>query len=176
MTTLMKRPNGDDSVQLIPSTGSTNWNLVDEVVDDDADWVESDVSLYRYDKYTFVDDKVIPADATINFVKAHFRCDYVQILLATTIRGYAKLWIGANYYDSPYATLTTSFVTYDYTWAVSPATGVAWTKAEVDGLKGGSMLYTGNILRRIPRCSKFDLEVDFTEAGGAPGKMIVQVM
>jgi hypothetical protein len=176
MTTLTKRPSGDDSVQLIPSVGSTNWNLVDEAIADDSDYLESDTTLYRYDKYTFVDDKVIPADATINFVKAYFRCDYVQILLTTTIRGYAKLWIGVNYYDSPYATLTTTWTTYDYTWAVSPATGVAWTKAEVDALKGGPLLYSGNILRRIPRNSHFYLEVDFTEAGGAPGKMIVQVM
>ena len=116
----------------------------------------------------------VPDGATINFVKAYYRCDYVQIALTTTIQGYARLKIGANYYDSTASTLTTIFVTYNYTWANNPATGVAWTQADILALIAGPALYTGNVARRIPQCSQFYIEVDYTEAGGAVAKRLLR--
>lgn len=47
------------------------------------------------------------------------------------------LKIGGNIYIGATFTLTTSYQTFDYVWSVNPATGLAWTLAEVNSLEFG---------------------------------------
>jgi hypothetical protein len=128
-------PVGEGALnELTPSSGSSHFAMVDEAIpNDDTDYLYG-ATTGKYELFAFT-------DLTLTEVKA------VQLLLrakqeqagAHTIKG--ALRISSTIYESAELTLSTDYETHQAIWGVSPATGVAFTGNELDGLQGGMDLY-----------------------------------
>jgi hypothetical protein len=133
-------PSSNVSVECTPSTG-TNYACVDETVLDVADY-NSLSSLgggltVGMDEFEFTDYSGNADLAKITVFA------YANGINTDTV-GYCKIKFhvnigGTRYYNDEYF-LSASILLYSYSWTVSPATTVAWTKTEVNGLKVGYTL------------------------------------
>lgn len=130
--TLAASGNGTDS-QLTGSDGDStnNYLLVDEHPFASADYVGSATSGLR-DTYTLAD---LPGGvSTVYGVQVSGLMAKSDVSLGT-----AKLVIrsGGTLYDGTTRALSTSYVGYYERYTINPATGLAWTVSDVNGLEAG---------------------------------------
>lgn len=122
--------DADDSFNWTASTGTTGYDLIDEVGPDDADYVEADSTPPAASTFTLSN---LPPDVTsvrglVSLVRAK-KTDGGDGNLQVSLQSNAVDDLGS---DRPITTADT------YWWDVSelsPDTGVAWTPAEVDAAK-----------------------------------------
>lgn len=128
MPTLTLRPNSDKSSALaVFGSGSGNYDRVNEVTADDTNGVATlDVS-YVYDRYELPDPT---QNGVINDVAVYGRCKGGH----TSCMAKFGCYLGSSVYYATGRNVTTSYVLYHDTWAVSPATGLLWTWVEINDL------------------------------------------
>lgn len=140
MATMIRRPTGDgDKTTGYPiaySSGSTAWNLVDEEVTSDSDYAyfysaaggSGGYLSFTYSPFT------LPSGSVVNNLRIHFRTvGYEQFSDLKQHRAAIKV-NGTRY---PTGTLITAQdstpVDRYYDFAINPATGSAWTLADING-------------------------------------------
>lgn len=140
-------PVGDRAVSLLLPTGAgnyaqfaktgaaTNWQAVSEVPpDDDTSYVSSNTAGQR-DSYAMAD---LPAGA------ASVAAVVTKLTARKTDAGSRTLnpafRIGATDYDGTAQSLGTNYQGYSQVYITNPATGLAWTAADVNGLEFGEKL------------------------------------
>jgi hypothetical protein len=176
----------EESFSLIPFPllFGEHWDRVDDAGahDGDTTFVQSTIGDSG-DLYTLTDFGV--PSATINDIEL---CAVMRRANVLQREGFFGLktngrenWGGANNAGSPPAALTseggapnqvswpgngagnnTDFATYCATYALNPATGAAWTPAEIDALQVG--FFNRNILLGGFRATQIYVTVDYTEA------------
>lgn len=85
---------------------------------------------YYQEMFDVVFSETIPADEVITSVKLIARVTTANTSQLQRI-GVSEGDHSTIYYSSEHSG-TTGYVNIDYTWAVSPVTGVAWTKSELE--------------------------------------------
>lgn len=126
------RPNADAVARLHPVGNYENYkNVNEEVPDEDQTYnyiSGSAGDLYPLPKSTGV--------GPINYVRVHNR---VKNILGM---GYSKYQIQisthGSYFLGPEGDLLSNYVTHNYTWHNNPATGLPWTRDEIDNLQIGA--------------------------------------
>lgn len=123
-------PTGDDTVALTPSTGSTNYGVVDEAVVNTSDYV-SGTTAGDKDTYTLAD---LPS--TLDEVMTAMVVAYANnITPAGTSRAF--LVSGATTDNTPAITNTTTFSRIQEIHDVDPDTAAAWTVSGINACKVG---------------------------------------
>lgn len=127
--TRIRYPNSDVSIEWDRSSGSTNYENVDEPSPyDDLDYNYKSVWPMYYDKFGFapfgfgnntliVSVKVTVRGKTTSSNFCGYRCDLV---------------VGGTTYSST-IWYDTVFTTRTYTWNINPKTGLSWTVGEING-------------------------------------------
>jgi len=157
------RPNavGDEtSIRFQDPNSDYHWDKVDEETPDD---LATDVrdsytggTGYRRDLYNLPAHSV--GSGVINFITIYFR-GY------TSWEGYAKPSLKSNstVIDGTEVALSSDgWITYSQQWNTNPATGIAWTWADIDALQIGVSLRTDN---GTVWCTQVYVEVNYTEVG-----------
>ena len=140
---------------------ATNWESVAD--SNDATYVErQNIGVSPIDVFTM---GVLPAgSATIEEVKLLWRGWKTG---ADNLRQRAVALVNGTYYYGGQNVVGAGAAAYDYTWALSPDTGVAWTLAEVTAAEFGYQsegLFIA--MTTIPKVSKLSLEVKNTPTWG----------
>ena len=125
-------PDNDNDVHLDPSTGSVNYQLVDDVPVNTVDYVSSNVPN-EYDIYGLSDLSYVPLSihgiqTTVVANKDNSGNRSVKPLVKT----------GATTVEGPAHILSSTWQGFYDVWTVNPATGVAWTGLEINGLESGT--------------------------------------
>lgn len=130
--TLRPIDNGASN-QITDTTGcDENWDCVDEsVADNDATRLTVPNNSWKTELYEFEDPPVLSCSVASVSVYVVARRDHTQ----GQVRGVVR--VGGTSYTATTSNLTTSYQTYTYSWSTSPATGNAWTWAEVNLLQAG---------------------------------------
>ncbi|HYD03540.1 MAG TPA: hypothetical protein VEC16_04530 [Alphaproteobacteria bacterium] len=135
-------------------SGSSEWQCVDEVTLNTSD-VLSTTTQGAAESFTFGNTGI--SAATINSVTLYYNAQrssssryQVEPLIVSN---------GSNY-TGGITNLTSAFVLYSKTYTTNPATGVAWTIAEVDALQAGLRASTGT--NRGGILAQIYVEVDYT--------------
>ena len=128
---LMPSADGDLS-QLTPSTGTTHYNLVDEVPPDgDTSYVSGatagNVDLYQLGDVAAVSGSILGV-AVYSFAR---KDDAGTRTIANVIK------TGGVEYDGPAQALSMSYTYFTEHWETNPATGLPWTIADVNALQAG---------------------------------------
>lgn len=111
---------------------STNWQAVDETVaDDDNTYVYTPNGNYHTDVYTFTDSTVVGCTITSITVSCRAKNNVNKGNLRPTV--YVG---GAEYYSDQYS-LTSTYTDYTTSWLTNPASGSAWTWADIVSLEAG---------------------------------------
>lgn len=163
MATQDRNPTGDGaSVQWTPSTGSTHWNLVDEVTaNDDTDYVSATTANIK-DLFTFSAFSITSDDITS--VKVILR---VRTLTGTRTPSAILRVNGTNYLTS-LGSIGVTWTTITTTWSTNPDTSLAWTEADVEGTGANPLQQIGidsGGLGPDMRCTQCFATVDYTAAG-----------
>jgi hypothetical protein len=82
-----------------------------------------------------------------------------------------RIQVGGTGYNGTTTPITTSYADYSDTWLTNPATGLAWTEADIEGTGANPLQQFGfqnagvgaAEEQRITQCY---IEVDYTDAGG----------
>ena len=125
-----------DLTNLTPSTGTTNWQLVDEVTPDDSGtYVYTSSKWATTDLYALQD--VTPSTNEIQGIKVYFRVQGN----GTTGTAVPVISDGGTIYNGDtYTAPSGSWTTYSYEWTVDPSTGSAWTETAINALQAGITL------------------------------------
>lgn len=116
-----------------PVTGA-HCDKVDEVTSDgDTTYVWTDTDVWQEDLFHIADTLVGSGD--INYVKV-FWVGKAEVT-PTQTSTYGKIKTGGAEYNSPAASITTSYATYSATWIINPQTLHAWTWSDVNALQIG---------------------------------------
>jgi general secretion pathway protein G len=134
--TLTLRPMGAGVTALNRSGGPTNWQCVDEVAADNGSTYVSRLGSYAIDTYAIED--VAAGTCTITGVTVYARGYKTTLLFSGHLR--TVLRIGSTNYQGAVRNLGNSWSTYNDTWATNPATGSAWTWADINSLQAGVSL------------------------------------
>lgn len=174
MATETRRPTGDGDVvgTWTYSSGSTGWNLVDEVSADDADYIVSPTTGTPSYQFTF-GAFTVPAGSTINSLTVYVRTDDS----GGTNSIAARLKIGGTAYNhgTP-INPASAYTDYSFAFATNPATSIAWAVDDINGT-GANPLQQVGLYSADPNpaiyLSHFYAVVDYTEgaAGGVPKQM-----
>lgn len=121
--------------QLGCSACPNHWDCVDEAVaDDDGSYVRSTGSINKWfrDLYHLDDSAIGAGEITSITVYARARASTpIGTALEINIKTGGVVAAGSQ------EGLLASYVTFSESWATSPATGLAWTWAEIDALQAG---------------------------------------
>lgn len=149
MATQTLRPNGVGAADSWTASTGNSWDCIKEsVANADTDYVSTAAQfatgIYAYDNLT-----AIPAGMAISDVTVYTTVRKVTTGATQTIQWFA--YIGASYYSGTASTIIddTAYHQYTNSFAVNPATGVAWTEAGVNAAQFGfqKMDASANVLR-----------------------------
>lgn len=133
------KPNGDgEHSELTGSDGNqvNNYQLVDDVPVDEADYVEG-LSVPLRDSYSLISSlsAVIPPGATIKHVDV---VAVAKTMAAGTdaLEGFVRV-AAADYYCAVKENLPSDWAVQRFDFDLNPATAAAWTTAELDGVEAG---------------------------------------
>jgi len=167
MATETLRPNSnghymDALVKMIPDTGESQWEDVDEAVaDDDATYVwNSGKTTYREGYFALPNPDI---SGTINQVTLYLRCAGEETPSQASVK--MGVYTHSNAYWSSELTLTSSYADYSQTWPTNPYTGSAWTWAEICSLEAGISIRGVNpdAFKRT-KCTQMWVEVSYNPA------------
>lgn len=138
-----------------PGAGEANWQDVDDITpDEDSTYV---YGLSVNDTYNLSDH--VAGTGSIYGVTIYVRAKYVTEPIYIYIKIRTESY---NYTSYPYMpSLTDSYADYSKLWTNNPATGVAWTWAEIDALEAG-IIFNGNTI--TSRCTQVYVEVEYGPA------------
>ncbi|MDD5494287.1 MAG: hypothetical protein PHG36_06435, partial [Dehalococcoidia bacterium] len=142
MAILILRPNGDNSAGCNQqrSSGSYNYACVDEAVYDNTDYncVSTTISPRRdhYDLPNHSSESGIINKVTVKATAAYTPPGSGSGSGTLTL----SVRVNSTDYDDSGHSLSASQVEYSHDWPVNPATGNAWTWAEIDALIPGDNL------------------------------------
>lgn len=126
-------PNAEGDVQqFTPSTGTTHYTLVDEATANTTDYVYSDV-VDNVEVFNL--PSLSGSGGTPDAVQTHLyaaKSDTGARSMNDVLR------IGGTNYNGPDKVLTTGYQSYFELYTVNPATGVAWTAADIAALQVGA--------------------------------------
>jgi hypothetical protein len=131
------RPDGDGaSHTTTPSTGTEHFSLVDEAVEDTADYCY----ILSMSGTSGKDYLTLPALATthvIYSVQLNVRaiCNPAGGTYKRLILGLLETLGGDTETLGSTQDITESYETYTQTWTTKPSTGGSWTKADIDALQ-----------------------------------------
>lgn len=169
MATETLRPIANGSyIALSRNTGTQNYQCVDEVSsDDDSTYVYTTSTSGQRDLYD------LPAHSagsgTINSVTVKSICRRTSAGGGGTAR--LDVLVGGSLYTGSSAGLGVSYAEISRAMATSPATGAAWTWGEIDAMEAGVNLVAPSGYEA--RCTQLWVEVDYTPAVGAKGRMLL---
>lgn len=142
MATMIRRPTGDgdkvaDTDPWVYSSGSTAWNLVDEEVADDDDYTylgfNTDSSNSGYLYFTF-NPFSLSSGSVVNKLRIHFRTRGTDVYGSPKYHRAAIKVNGTRYpIGTEISTQDSDPVDRYYDFATNPATGSAWTVADING-------------------------------------------
>jgi len=162
MASLELAPSGDSFVQWTPSTGTDNYELVNEDsgLPNDLDYVSITANNNK-DRYDWSYNILLNA-ATINYVRIGMRAKRVGVAEFKPF-----YYDGTSYHYGTESTLTTSFADTYYTWVTNPDGGSAWIG--INDIQTGrwgiqSVLPRGR--GNIVYVSNLWLIINYTEAAG----------
>jgi hypothetical protein len=132
--TTIFRPTGDVITQLSPTVGSDNYACVDEATFS-SDYVANTVGYSTaYDVYSF---SISGLGSIIESVTVFWKAEKTSSInygkIAPKLRISSSLYTGAEHDVGG----TDEYQEYSQTYATNPATGDAWTRAEVMALQAG---------------------------------------
>ncbi len=170
MSTLTLRPNATSTTAQTGSSGSNNYELIDEATLAEADYCYvsgSSSSQTLLDIYGFPNHSTESETINSVTVKAYAK----KIIKGTddnnvTIRMAIDI-SGTRYFGSA-NNLTTSTALYSHTYSVNPATSSAWSWTNVDNLLAGDELtshYTNKNNNVSSYCYQLWVEVAYGAAG-----------
>ena len=149
------RPSGAGALSGLTRSGcAANWQCVSEAAPDaDATRVQRNSSSYETDVYTFPDSSfTCPILSVTVYCRARLTQSTGAVKPVVRIAG--TLYLGTE------QNLTSSYVNYNYKWAVNPATGSPWTWSDVNGLEAGLSLKGQNAT--FPAyCTQVWMEVEY---------------
>lgn len=151
------------TVQHTPNTG-TNWECVDESSADGDTTYVSGTNDPLVDMYNMSTNSVGGSD-TINSVSLYV---VAKLLAARVAERSIQLLINGYDVGSP-TFLTTSYALYSATTTLHPATGIAWTKAELDSMTVGFRTSSG--LSGTGYITQLYVVVDYTPSEGGGESM-----
>ncbi len=138
--TITLRPMAPGRTGLSRHGAKPNWRCVREVTSDNNKTYVYRSGSYATDAYAIGD--VTATTCRIASVAVYARAMKTSSggtgLLRTVIR------IGSTNYQAPETAVTNTWAMYSDSWATNPATGVAWTWADIDNLQAGVSLYSSS--------------------------------
>jgi general secretion pathway protein G len=138
---LTLRPMGTGVTALSRSGGSANWQCVDEASADNGTTYVSRLGSYATDTYAIED---VPAGTcSITNVTVFARGHKTTLIWAGHLR--TVLRIGTTNYQGSQKNVSNTWTTYSDSWATNPATGAAWTWADINNLQAGVSLESESI-------------------------------
>lgn len=141
-----------------------NYTAVDDQPTNDGDTTRL-YSVGANDEASFTIDNTSGISDAVNSVTVHA---VVKSLDPTTstFQIYVRIG-GTNYYSDTKDTVTnnTTYVDFEYTWTLNPATSSAWTTSEIDGLEIG----VKKINTAGQRLTQMYVEVNHGSGGGGSG-------
>lgn len=143
--------DGSRTMTWTPSAGSARWDMIDESITDDTDYIQAAIPQYKFITLTAVDPQntvsfnmqdIAASPEDVTSVTLHVRAKSSGGSAAGYLYG---LWLEpstAHYYHyAPISiTLTSSFVNYQFTWTTQSTlgtAGAAWTVAAVNAYEWG---------------------------------------
>lgn len=181
MPSIILRPTSDGTHGAFPWSPTTepdHYDEVDEVSpDEDTTTISTDESFVahvdRFNKETLT----LPAGATITAVRVYMRCRRYVIFILYPATPYIKegVTIGASTYYNPNPDYPSdSYSDLYYEWALNPATGLAWTEADVNnaviscqGISDSAFDPFGTECFTIVLCTQAWIEVVYSLAAAA---------
>jgi hypothetical protein len=119
-------------------TAATEYMCVNEATANTSDYLQTS-SKSISESFTFGDASL--SGYTINSVTLYY---YAKYYSSTRNKFQPLIRSGSTDYLGTVQTLTSSYATYSQTYNTNPATGSAWTAAEVDALQAGMKSYSAN--------------------------------
>ena len=159
------RPNGNgDSSQCYGSDSNqvNNFQLVDESVANDADYVYSYSAVGTYLDLYNIPSTAIPAGSTINKITFYAR------FMATSGYDYCKFAYksdGTIYYSAE-PNVTASYALYSWQQTTNQKTSAPWTIDDINALQIGQVLYLTQSGKDFwyGYCSQIYIVIDYTVA------------
>jgi len=166
MATVTLRPISDNSVTHTPVGAASNWDCVNEASSDDDTTYVRGTSLTT-DLYN-IEANSIGASDTINSVTIYA---VAKLIAGRAASRNIYMKIGGTTVGST-TPLTTTYATYSGTTTTNPATGLAFTKAEIDSLVFG--FTTDSALLGTSYTTQVYAIIDYTPSGGGGGSPTVK--
>jgi hypothetical protein len=114
-----------------PGSPSTSWDKVDETTQNDADYITGTTDGGASKLFTF-SPFTVPSGANISNLTVYLAARRVNNTESANIRPYIRV-NGSNYAGSSNNPSSSSFTIYSYAFNTNPATGSAWTVADING-------------------------------------------
>jgi len=164
MSTVTLRPDAAGEVaQLAPSGEASNYLCVDEeVTDEDVTLVYTFDADWKRDLYGLEDTE---STEPVYCVGVYARCYAGSTPGQTSLKIIVKT--GGIVYEGGEETLVWDWADYTRAWYTSPASGLGWTKEDLDALQIGVSLRqcrtTGTAASKLSACTQIYAEVEYTE-------------
>lgn len=139
MATVILRPNSQSTCQLTPVGHANNYENVNEVTLDTSDYNYCTNTAGSSDIFGFNSTGL--TTETINQITFTFKGTSTSGIAGITQYNY--MYLGGSWYSGTGNIISTLFDTSTETFTVNPATGSAWTVAQLDSLYAAYMLVVG---------------------------------
>jgi prepilin-type N-terminal cleavage/methylation domain-containing protein len=136
-STVTLRPNGAGTITNIPNRPgcAANWQCVSEITADDAiSEVSINSSSWATDVYALSDPPSLFCNIVSVKVSGRALRDQTQGDIQPSV------YVGGTEYNGASTPLTNSWTNYSHTWATNPATGAAWSWADITNLQAGARI------------------------------------